>query len=685
MASADSFPKLIFVDWGESVITRCSPMILIRSNADRRATHIGLAASHSAHFTMSNAISFWTLEELNGPFAGHSTVLQAANPLGSTKKAVNGFFTSTQFSCLDPSEGPTCTSIECSADYSKTGSRVTVGLPTSAEKGPSTKIQNWSLSAIQGVAAPSSEDSTDGVLRSSLGNIEQRGFDNGTSLKMDRYWDLLGLGNAEASAFQAEGYRSFIPFDIPRAGRAVGGLAVDAVTSKMIAILRLEAASNDWTDVAIAPKDSALRDRFTGEEVNHMGASNISVTSESDLKVDDATVDEASTSEAPTVDASTSTASQAITMETPSDGAYPIRGEQIPAPQRVDNLNPVAASFTPKRKMPQIWQTQCRWTVPPDDNGRGVDNCRYGRRCNFGHLGEEYYEYPGLKQSFTNGMNTTLSARIYGHNSTAMFNPRPYHVNSRPLQASSANIARGPTGYYGVPQYYPSPPITTYQQYPTAGPSYRDVQPGIQQYPVPNFIPFTTQPGGNQYPSQYPTPNMVCHNAQSTGLQYPVPNGLRPDTPSEGVNGGQDAQNTSPVAPSEGVSGGQDAQNTSPVASKTTVPEAVEDWSGPLIVHSPTPRRPLGPAVRSPARVKALADMRRKKNGSDDSQSTSSGVTKSPPESSGETTDESESSSEDAKSQSSSEDAKSTIYCEDAKNESSSEDGKAAKDSELTT
>ena len=72
-------------------------------------------------------------------------------------------------------------------------------------------------------------------------------------------------------------------------------------------------------------------------------------------------------------------------------------------------LNPAASTFLPKRDMPQFWQTQCRWTFPPDDDGKGVDNCRFGSKCNFGHPGDEYYQMPGVKQTFVSGINTTTA------------------------------------------------------------------------------------------------------------------------------------------------------------------------------------------------------------------------------------------------------------------------------------
>jgi hypothetical protein len=97
-------------------------------------------------------------------------------------------------------------------------------------------------------------------------------------------------------------------------------------------------------------------------------------------------------------------------IEVPARDAGPPKENARGYPPRSprDRFNPKAGQFLPKRALPKHWMTQCRWTMPPMDNGRGVDNCRFGIDCHFGHPGEEYFEYPGVKQRFRDAVNMTI-------------------------------------------------------------------------------------------------------------------------------------------------------------------------------------------------------------------------------------------------------------------------------------
>lgn len=57
--------------------------------------------------------------------------------------------------------------------------------------------------------------------------------------------------------------------------------------------------------------------------------------------------------------------------------------------------------FTNLRHRPRYPRIQCRWTYPPF--GKSVDTCRYGKQCQYGHEGDEYYEQIGLRYRWENG------------------------------------------------------------------------------------------------------------------------------------------------------------------------------------------------------------------------------------------------------------------------------------------
>jgi len=334
-----------------------------------------------------------------------------------------------------------------------------------------------------------------------------------------------------------------------------------------------------WADVMVAPKDSVATDKFGADDVDHVSPAKISIARKTYSKVYDAPIDGT-----PTEDASTSTTSPAMNVETLSYGLTAVRGEPTPVLQHMNGLNPRADIFIPRRKLPPVWQTQCRWTIPPYDNGRGVDNCRYGRKCNFGHVGEEYFEYPGLKQSFTNGTNTTLSARIHGRNLTSIFNPHPYHITQRPAQASTASITVEPKGYYSSLHHFTSPSIPIYHRYPVPAAFYRPIQPAIQQYP--SVPPFNMPQGGSEQPDR---------SVYLGGRQYPVPNDLFPKTPSE-------CAHKNPPALKTTTSGQQKFRPAQQSSSRLPIP---------------TPY----PTMRAPVHAKALTDMPNKTARSDDGKS----------------------------------------------------------------
>lgn len=122
-------------------------------------------------------------------------------------------------------------------------------------------------------------------------------------------------------------------------------------------------------------------------------------------------------------------------------------------PKARDGLNPAADRYAPPRRIPKHWQTQCRWTIPPNDDGRGVDNCRFGVKCNFGHPGETYFEWPGVKQTFFDGYNTSLVGNTPPISSV---NGAVYAINPGVMNAHLMHQRFGanPSYPYPVPPYY---------------------------------------------------------------------------------------------------------------------------------------------------------------------------------------------------------------------------------------
>jgi hypothetical protein len=208
-------------------------------------------------------------------------------------------------------------------------------------------------------------------------------------------------------------------------------------------------------------------------------------------------------------------------------------------------LNPAASTFLPKRNMPQFWQTQCRWTLPPDDDGKGVDNCRFGSKCNFGHPGDEYYQMPGVKQTFVSGINTTTAGsavfRQAGIDTHFTLNPG---VMNQQFHGGHQVISPGQSNNTPFPATSPKYASATMPSPPYQATSY----PGITGY---NTAPFA-QP-------------MIYHGGEYNG------------TPKDS-NGGQ--SNSDASAHKGGTEG-----NT-------------YKYSGPVVVRSPSPIRRFPPAER---------------------------------------------------------------------------------------
>jgi hypothetical protein len=203
------------------------------------------------------------------------------------------------------------------------------------------------------------------------------------------------------------------------------------------------------------------------------------------------------------------------------------------------HFNPKATHFAPKRHIPKNWYSQCRWTHPPGDNGRGVDNCRWGRRCDFGHPGEEYYEFPGIKNEFRN----TSSIAPIGTVFVRPADPTVYSMNPRSMYQHLVQQRYGYSTYpntpgYGGPMYYPS-------------------------YGMPQMQPM-----------QYPPVVLPVGIAY---MERPNRNWTEEASPAKKQN-----------------------EETSPAKKQDEI--IIPGYNGPVIVRSPEPARPLPPGERMPKR-----------------------------------------------------------------------------------
>jgi hypothetical protein len=232
----------------------------------------------------------------------------------------------------------------------------------------------------------------------------------------------------------------------------------------------------------------------------------------------------------------------------------PINGTVAPAAptaQKKPGFNPAATHFLPTRPIPKHWQTQCRWTLPPNDGGKGVDNCRFGAKCHYGHPGDEYVEYPGTKQTFIDGMNSSaLGGMAFKHHedqtqfalNPGVVNPGAVNLQTqRPIIANNHNHGQPVFGGFFaslMPQQPPPSPPPPPPQYGItqmffASPGYA-FQPGAVPFPQqwnPNIERNSVQ--------IYPTEAVPTSNGQnlSVGYQGPVivksPEPSRPVPPAE--------------------------------------------------------------------------------------------------------------------------------------------------------
>ncbi|KAF8542840.1 hypothetical protein BDD12DRAFT_802602 [Trichophaea hybrida] len=168
------------------------------------------------------------------------------------------------------------------------------------------------------------------------------------------------------------------------------------------------------------------------------------------------------------------------------------------------HFNPQANYFVPKRCIPKNWYNQCRWTYPPGDNGRGVDNCRWGRRCDFGHPGEEYFEYPGIKNEFRNNWSIApIGAMFMRPGDLTVYSMNPRAMNQHVIQQR-----------YGYPTY-PNIPGYGGSMYfhPYGMPPMQQMQPMQPMPSIPLMRPMLR-------PMPYPsvaTPSRIAHNERLNG------------------------------------------------------------------------------------------------------------------------------------------------------------------------
>ncbi|KAL0632616.1 hypothetical protein Q9L58_008506 [Maublancomyces gigas] len=89
------------------------------------------------------------------------------------------------------------------------------------------------------------------------------------------------------------------------------------------------------------------------------------------------------------------------------------------------------------RIRPTRWRVQCKWTLAC------VDNCRYGRKCLWGHEGDEYLDEPGVKHTFKSEIDHDQTR----YDQVAFYNPGEYSTYSTSGYSVQQN------SNYGIHQY----------------------------------------------------------------------------------------------------------------------------------------------------------------------------------------------------------------------------------------